>query len=238
MTHVTIVRERFSNWEDAAAARDRLTDHGFARNRIDIRHVEDEVELTIHTQPHHRKRAEQAIHESWWSHSAHRSRREIFEHAPSRGQTFLLFGALAATGAALWWAFSRNTQDWYQRQSSPSRNDERRFRSDTEFSRFEDRRFMATDRDSRIDREHTATTATATSAETPSGSSMTGGRDAERLPTGVSSDDERLRTDSNSAPLGATAGPSSAGGLGSAASTASTRSPEGVGVGNGSRSIR
>jgi hypothetical protein len=54
MTDVTIVKERFSEWDDAAAARDRLTDHGFSRNSVDIRHVGDEVELTVHTQPHNR----------------------------------------------------------------------------------------------------------------------------------------------------------------------------------------
>src|SRR5215203_2621767 len=99
MTEVTIIRERFSEWDDAAAARNRLTDHGFSRNSVDIRHVGDEVELTVHTQPHNRQRAEQAIHESSWTHGAHRYGRQVYEHAPSRGQAFLLFGALAATGA-------------------------------------------------------------------------------------------------------------------------------------------
>jgi hypothetical protein len=145
---------------------------------------------------------------------------------------------LAATGAALWWAFTRNTQDGYQRRSGALRNDERRFPPPTEFSHFEDRRFMAPDRDSRLDREHTASRVTAASPVTPSGSRMTAGLDAARLSTGVASDDERLRRASGAAPLGPTAGSLSPDCVGHPATTVSTRSAEGVGaVGDGSRLV-
>jgi hypothetical protein len=213
MTEVTIIRERFSDWDDAAAARGRLTDHGFSRNSVDIRHVDDEVELTVHTQPHNRQRAEQVIHESSWTHGAHRYGRQLYEQAPSRGQTFLLFGALAATGAALWWAFDRNTQDWTERQSGRSRRDGR---------------FMATNRDRPSGREHAGSGVTGTST-TSSRNSMAAGLGTERVQTTATSDDDRLRTASGAVPLGTTATAPSAGGIGSAAASGLGRSAEGVG---------
>jgi hypothetical protein len=112
--------------------------------------------------------------------------------------------------------------------------------SDREFSRFEDWRFMATDRDSRLDQEHTAPRVMVTSTRTPSRSTVaTEAAGEERLRASVTSDNERLRTASGAVPLGTTAGPSSGGGIGSAAPTAAGRSAEDVGAaGDGSRSVR
>ena len=97
MTHENVVRETFSTWEEASAARKRLAEHGFARNSIDVRHAGQEVELTIHTQPRNRERAQEVIHESSLAHHVQPSGRQLYGHAPSCGQTFLLVGALAMT---------------------------------------------------------------------------------------------------------------------------------------------
>jgi hypothetical protein len=110
MQDTTTIRETFSDRDGAESARERLEYAGFARNSIDIMRVGDQLELTIHTRPENRQRAEDCINASDIAFAARRYGRQALDAAPAAGQTLLLLGAVAATGAALYWAFSRNRE--------------------------------------------------------------------------------------------------------------------------------
>ena len=71
MTKTIVVREVFPSRDEAEAARDRLGDHGFSLSSISLTGSGGPCELIVRTNPEDRHRAEQAIHESWWTHEAH-----------------------------------------------------------------------------------------------------------------------------------------------------------------------
>ncbi len=110
MTRTIVVREVFPSRGEAQAARDRLEYHGFPLSSVSLTGTGGPCELVVRTHPEDRHRAEQAIHESWFAHEAHRYGRHVYEHAPSQGQLLFLIGTIAALGAAVAWAFSRSQQ--------------------------------------------------------------------------------------------------------------------------------
>jgi hypothetical protein len=111
MTRTIVLREVFPSRDEAEAARDRLADHGFSLSSISLTGTGGPCELIVRAHPEDRYRAEQAIRDSWLTHQTHRYARQVYEHAPSREQSVLLFGAIALAGAALVYAFSRSQQE-------------------------------------------------------------------------------------------------------------------------------
>jgi hypothetical protein len=137
MARTTVIREVFPSRDEAEAARDRLTDHGISLTNISMTGSGGPCELIVRTHPEDRHRAEQAIHESWWAHEAHQYGRQLYEHAPSRGQSFLLLGAIAAAGVGLAWAFTRTHHEQnYRPRVTTRRNREGGYR-DTAAPRWE-----------------------------------------------------------------------------------------------------
>jgi len=122
MHETIVVRETFSSRDDAEEARERLEYGGFARNSIDIMRVGEQFDLTIHTRPENRQRAQDCLDASDYGFEARRYGRQIREHAPSAGQSLLLIGGVAAIGAALYYAFSRQRDIFAQRYSSKQRS--------------------------------------------------------------------------------------------------------------------
>jgi hypothetical protein len=107
MRDTIIIRERFSSRDDAEEARERLEYAGFAHSSINIMRIGSEYELAIHTRPENRERVQDCFNGSDLMFEARRYGREISEHAPSPGQSALLFGVIAAVGAGLYYAYTR-----------------------------------------------------------------------------------------------------------------------------------
>ena len=122
MHETIIVRETFSSRDDAEEARERLEYGGFARNSIDITRIGDQFELAMHTRPENRRKAQDLLDGSDYAFEARRYGREIREHAPSASQSLLLIGGVAAIGAALYYAFSRQRDIYAQTYSSRQRS--------------------------------------------------------------------------------------------------------------------
>jgi hypothetical protein len=122
MQDTIIIRETFSNRDDAEGARERLEYAGFARNSMNITRLGDQFELAIHTRPEKRQRVQDCIDASDVMFEAQRYARKMSEHAPSGGQTVVLVGVIAAVGAALYYAYSRQRDIYAQRYPSAQRS--------------------------------------------------------------------------------------------------------------------
>ena len=120
MENKIIIRETFSNRDDAEEARDRLEYGGFARNSMNIMRIGDQFELSIHTRPENRDRVQDCIEGSDFMFEARQYGRQLIEHAPSPGQTALLFGVIGALGGMLYYAYTRR-RDLYA-ETYPSRD--------------------------------------------------------------------------------------------------------------------
>jgi hypothetical protein len=120
MEDTITIRETYSSRDEAEEARERLEDGGFARNSMNIMRIGDHYELSIHTRPENRDRVQDYIEGSDFMFEARRYGRQISEHAPSPGQTALLFGVIGAVGAALYYAYTRR-RDLYA-ETYPSRD--------------------------------------------------------------------------------------------------------------------
>jgi hypothetical protein len=103
MRDTIIIRERFLSREDAVEARQRLEYAGFAHNSINLMRIGDQYELAIHTRPENRNRIEECLSGSDFMFEARRDGRA----APSPGQIALVFGVLAAVGAGVYYAYTR-----------------------------------------------------------------------------------------------------------------------------------
>ncbi len=126
MQDTIIIRETFSSRDDADEARDRLEYGGFARNSMNIMRIGEQYELAIHTRPENRQRVQDYISGSDVMFQARRYGREISEYAPSPGQTALLFGAIAAVGFGLYYAYTRQRDLYAQTYPSGQRSAVRR----------------------------------------------------------------------------------------------------------------
>jgi hypothetical protein len=107
MEDTTTIRETFASRDEAEEARARLEYGGFARNSMNIMRVDDQYELAIHTRPENRDRVQECLSGSDFMFDAARYGREIREHTPSPGQMALLFGVVAAVGAGVYYAYTR-----------------------------------------------------------------------------------------------------------------------------------
>ena len=110
MQDTIAIRETFASRDEAEEARERLEYGGFARNSMNIMRVDDQYELAIHTRPENRDRVQECLSGSDLMFEAHRYGREISEHAPSPGQMALLFGVVAAVGAGVYYAYTRQRE--------------------------------------------------------------------------------------------------------------------------------
>ena len=119
MRQTETIREMFSSRDDAEKARARLEYGGFARNSMNIMRVGDEFELTIHTRPENRQRVDESLDASDVMFEARQYGVKISEYAPSPGQSLLIVGVLAAVGAGLYYALSR--QRHIQAETYPAR---------------------------------------------------------------------------------------------------------------------
>ena len=81
MQDTIIIRETFSNRDDAEGARERLEYAGFARNSMNITRLGDQFELAIHTRPEKRQRVQDCIDASDVMFEARRYARKMSEHA-------------------------------------------------------------------------------------------------------------------------------------------------------------
>jgi len=120
MRDTIIIRERFFSRDDVEKARRGLEHAGFAHDSINITRMGDDYELAIHTRPENRARVQDCIQGPDLIIEARRYGRQISEHAPSPGQTALLFSVIAAVGAALYYAYTRR-RDLYA-ETYPSRD--------------------------------------------------------------------------------------------------------------------
>jgi hypothetical protein len=122
MQDTITIRETFSSRDDAEDARERLESAGFSRNSMNLMRSGDRFELTIHTRPENRQRVRDCIEASDVMFEMRRYGREIADHAPSPGQSALLVGVIAAIGAGLYYAYTRQREIYAQTYPSRRRS--------------------------------------------------------------------------------------------------------------------
>jgi hypothetical protein len=89
--------------------------------------IGDGYELAIHARPENRARGQDCIEGSDFMCEARRYGRQISEHAPSPGQSALLFGVIAAVGAALYYAYTRSRDLYAETYPTQDRSAVRHF---------------------------------------------------------------------------------------------------------------
>ena len=122
MQDTITIRETFSNRDEAEDARERLESAGFSRNSMNLIRSGERFELTLHTRPENRQRARDCIEASDVMFEMRRYGREIADHAPSPGQSALLVGVIAAIGAGLYYAYTRQREIYAQTYPSRRRS--------------------------------------------------------------------------------------------------------------------
>ena len=122
MQDTITIRETFSTRDDAEDARERLESAGFSRNSMNLMRSGERFELTLHTRPENRQRAQDCIEASDVMFEMRRYGREIADHAPSPGQSALLVGVIAAIGAGLYYAYTRQREIYAQTYPSRRRS--------------------------------------------------------------------------------------------------------------------
>ena len=101
------VRETFLSRDEAEEARERLEYGGFARNSMNIMRVGDQFESSIRTRLENRQRAQECLDEVSGAFETGWYGREVSEYTPSAARSVLLVGVIAAIGAGLYYALTR-----------------------------------------------------------------------------------------------------------------------------------